>query len=326
MDVFAGGSDSTNAVPQRRSPWRRGPVAAAAGTVLAAGLAAAALSGGAPPGLGRLEPVAGESRSSATLFGASFERREGESYAAALDRTDAALGLQIVRVFYPGAPDPWPGLAPGRPVVVSFKLHPGEVLAGRHDAAMTAWFRSAPRDEEVYWVLWHEPEDDIESGAFTAEQFAAAVLRLDALADAADNPRLHTTVVLMAYTTLEVSGRNWRDYVPEASSVDVLAWDAYNLDTDDGVYPSVDDLLDGPRRASQSIGSRFALAELGSVRVAGDTGDRRAAWLRSVGRYATEHDAAFVTYFDFLWNDGEDDYRLDDKSSVQVWRELSAGE
>lgn len=259
-----------------------------------------------------------------TLYGASFQSRPGESYPAALARTDKALGrLDLVRVFYPRAPARWPGKAPGRNVVVSFKLPPRQVLAGRFDASMRAWFAAAPENVDVYWCYWHEPENDIEEGTFTAEQYKAAFEHLDRLATAADNPRLRSTVILQSYSTRPASGRNWHDYVPDPDSVDVLAWDAYNRDTTR--YSSPADMLDAPRRASESLGLRFAVAELGSRLVSGDDGSGRAAWLRSVGAYLKQHDAVFVDYFDFLWNDGADDYRLRDRASVQAWKQLNAG-
>lgn len=259
-----------------------------------------------------------------TLYGASFQTDPGEGYQAALTRTDNALGrLDLVRVFYPRAPAPWPGKAPGRNVVVSFKLPPRQVIAGRFDASMRTWFAAAPRNLHVYWCYWHEPENDIEQGAFTAEEFTSAFEHLDQLAAAAGNPRLRSTVILQSYSTRPASGRNWRDYVPDSGSVDVLAWDAYNRDTRRYSNPAA--MLDASRRASESLDLPFAVGELGSPLVNGDDGSGRAAWLRSVGDYATQHDAVFVNYFDFVWNDGADDYRLRDGPSVQAWRELNGG-
>lgn len=264
-------------------------------------------------------------RDSGPLYGASFQRETGEDYAAALARTDDDLGLDLVRVYYDGAPEPWPGRAPDRSVVVSFKIPPREVLSGSRDAEMRAWFAAAPTDREVYWVYWHEPEDEVDDGLFTASQYRRAFAHLDGLADEADNPRLRSTAVLQSYTTREASGRDWRDFAPEPGTVDVLAWDVYNRAAVDGAYTSPAELLDDARRASESIGSGFAIAEVGSAVAEGDDGTGRSAWLRALGDYAAEHDAQFVAYFDFSWNGGRDDYRLRDAPSVQAWRELVDG-
>jgi hypothetical protein len=266
----------------------------------------------------------GNGSTGGTSYGASFQARPGESYAAALARTDKTLGrLELVRVFYPKAPQAWPGKAPGRDVAISFKLAPRQVVAGRYDAKMRAWFADAPTNVDVYWAYWHEPENDIEAGSFTAAEYKAAFEHLAGLAKKADNSRLRATVILQSYSTRPASGRDWRDYVPDAGSVDVLAWDAYNRDTT--AYSSPADLLGGPLRASESLGRQFAVAELGSALVTGDDGSGRADWLRSLGDYLTQHHAVFVAYFDFIWNNGADDFRLRDNPSVQAWKHISGG-
>lgn len=258
-----------------------------------------------------------------TQFGAAFQQEPGETYEEALARTDETIGpLDVVRVFYQGEPDPWPGKAPDRHVVVSFKLEPRAVTAGLYDQAMTGWFAAAPRDQDVTWVYWHEPEDDIERGEFTAEEFRAAFAHLAGLADQAGNPRLRSALVLMSYTLRPPSGREWRDYYPGDDVVDVFAWDVYNRRTDG--YSSPEELLDRPRQVAESVGKPFAVAELGSKLAQGDDGQARAQWLLDLGDYALAHGARFVCYFDFVWNDGADDYRLDDEPSAAAWRQLTA--
>lgn len=260
----------------------------------------------------------------ATRYGASFQTDRGESYLAALDRTDRSLGrLDVVRVYYPGPPDPWPGKAPGRDVVVSFKLGPREVTAGQHDAAMREWFATTPPALHVNWVYWHEPEDDAEAGSFSATDYRAAFAHLDALADEVGNPRLRSTVILQSWSTRAASGREWRDFLPDPTHVDVLAWDVYNRRARLGEYTDPAQLLDAPRRASESVDRPFAVAEMGSAVTDGDDGSGRATWLRAMGDYLDRHDADFAAYFDFRWNDGADDYRLRDQPSLGAWRDIS---
>lgn len=259
-----------------------------------------------------------------TRFGASFQLRRGESYADGLARTETSLGrLEVVRVFYPGPPAKWPGKAEGRSVIVSFKLDPERVLAGRYDDRMRTWFAATPRDVDVYWVYWHEPEDDVEGGDMTAGEYRHAFARLNRLAQEAANPRLRSTLVLMSWTLQEESGRDWRDYYPGDDAVDVFAWDVYNRPTLDVDYRNPADLFDGLRKVSASVGKPWGIAELGSVRVSGDDGTHRAAWLRAAGDYLVRHDAAFVAWFHFSWNGGEDDYRLLDAPSLAAWRGMT---
>ena len=259
------------------------------------------------------------------LYGAAFPREPGEDFGAALARNDAELGLDVVRVFYEGVPDPWPGKAPGRPVVASFKLDPVTVLTGRYDDEMRAWFADAPDDRDVFWVLWHEPEEDIEAGLVLCGGLPSGLraARLPGRPGRQPAPALDRRPD--GYSTRAQSGRTWRDYVPPVESVDVLAWDVYNREADEGRYASPAELLDAARKASESIGRRFAVAELGSVLAPGDDGTGRAAWIADMGAYCAEHDAEFVIWFNHLWNQGADDYRLDDRPSIEAWRRLSGG-
>lgn len=261
-----------------------------------------------------------------TKFGAAFQVQPGEGYANALQRTDSQLGrLDAVRVFYPEAPQPWPGKAPGRDVVVSFKLPPREVVAGQFDEQMRTWFATTPVDLNVHWVYWHEPENDIEDGTFTAPEFRSAFAHLSRLADEAKNPRLKATLVLMSFTTRAESNRNWKDYYPGNQAVDVFAWDVYNRPGREGDYSTPAQLMDKPRKISESVGKPFAVAELGSVLAPGDKdGSGRAEWLRALGAYSKTHRLTFVMYFDLSWRGGADDYRLRDPASLKAWAEARA--
>lgn len=316
---------------------RRWLVLAAVVAVLAAGGTAALLSSGdrpspaptAQPSPSAPAPTptgpAGPTGPVRTLFGAAPEGAQGEKgYQQALARADQTLGeLDVVRVYYKGAPDAWPGKAPGRNVVVSFKLPPAEVLAGAHDAALSAWFRAAPRDLETFWVFFHEPEDDIRDGAFTAEEFRAAFTHLAGLAAQAENPRLHSTLVLQSYTLKPASARNWRDYYP-GDAVEVFGWDVYNRPSEARPYSDPAELLDNLRAVATSVGKPFAIAELGSVLAPGDVdGSGRARWLESMGRYLADHDARFVTYFDLDFAAKDADYRLRDAASLQAWKRIA---
>ncbi len=313
-----GGADVT-AQMRRRKPGK--PIVAAAAIVLLTLVAVVFADVRARNADQNKEGATGPT---ATRYGASFQPDNGEGFRAGLSRVDRTLGhLDFVRVFYPGAPDAWPGKAPGRNVVVSFKFPPTAVLSGAYDASMQQWFAKAPRNVDVYWSFWHEPEDDIRDASFTPADYKAAFAHLDELADRADNPRLKSTVILMSYSLLPETGRNWRNYLPDPAHVDVLAWDIYNRPTPDVGYQLPSDLLDAPMRASSSIGKPFAVAELGSRLAVGDDGSGRAEWLRRMGAYLDHHHALFVCYFDLLWNDGKDDYRLQDSASVQAWRAIS---
>ncbi|ROT29264.1 DNRLRE domain-containing protein [Micromonospora sp. HM5-17] len=260
-----------------------------------------------------------------TRCGASFARENGETWAAALAREDSLFnGLDAVRFFHGGLPPAWPGpLDVGnRPLVVSFKGNARDYAAGTHDAQLRQWFASAPRDRDIYWVYYHEPEDNIRDGEFTAAEYRAAWRRLAGLADEAGNPRLHATMVLMQWTLVPASGRNWRDYYPGDGVLDVLAWDVYNYDSTaaKGEYLTPASLLDPVVAANTSVGLPFGVAELGSHIAAGDDGTRRAAWIRAMNDYLVTHGSLWNLWFDHAWSTG--DYRLRDPAGLAAWREF----
>jgi hypothetical protein len=261
-----------------------------------------------------------------TLCGASFAAESGETYQQALAREDGLFdGLDIVRVFYSGLPQAWPGKldAGDRPMIISFKAHPNDVNAGTHDVRLRDWFATAPRDRDIYWTYFHEPENDIEGGAYTAAAFRSAFARVSALADEAANPRLKATLILMGWTVDPASGRTWTDYYPGAAAVDVIGWDLYNPSWRNGNYKPVTDLFARVIAASASAGKPFGIAETGSPLVAGDAGEARGAWLRALIGHLASEGALFIAYFDLDWTTQAGiDYRLRDAPSVAAWREF----
>ncbi|TDC97395.1 DNRLRE domain-containing protein [Actinomadura sp. 7K507] len=258
-----------------------------------------------------------------TLCGISLNLKPGETFQKALGRLDGKYGgLETVRLFYRGVPPAWPGNPDigKRPPIISFKLAPEDVLAGKHDEAMTRWFKTAPRDRDVYWVYYHEPEDNIADGEFTAEDYRAAWRRLRSLADKAGNDRLHATLVLMSWSLTAESKRDWRDYYPGRDVIQVLGWDTYNLGWKKGRYDSPETMYGQVLEVSKQERLPFGIAETGSYLVGDDKGAERAAWLRATNAYLKKHDALWVSYFDLDWETG--DFRLLDAPSHQAWQEF----
>lgn len=270
-------------------------------------------------------PTSTTTSTGGTLFGASVYE-DGRTWSDAVADSDAAYGgMDVVRVFYSGLPSKWPGRAGevGGPVVVSFKAAPGEVVAGKYDSYLADWFAKAPRDRDIWWTYWHEPEDDVERGAFRAELWRDAYRRIAGLADAAANPKLHNTIILMCWTVNPGSGRTFENYFPGADVVDALGWDCYSHPADPTTYSRPEDMYGRAVAKSRELGLPFGIAETGSRLVPGDeSGERRAAWLRQVARYLADRDASFVTYFDSVVGG---DFRLLDAPSRSSWREVVTG-
>ncbi|MGD0685959.1 MAG: hypothetical protein ABSA03_12680 [Streptosporangiaceae bacterium] len=256
-----------------------------------------------------------DSASSAPLIGSSI------SSSATLAQETSQFGtLPIVRVYYPGLPaaDAWStGLAEANnsAVIVSFKANPAAILSGSDNTALQRFFDTAPTGHRIYYSYFHEPEDNIAAGQFTAAAYRKAWGRIAAIADAAHNPDLRSTLILMAYDLQASSHRNWRDYLPGGNVISTLGWDAYPAGSADGgtkeLTPPAQFM--GPAvAASHSAGLPFGFSEFGTSVVSG-----RAAWLTSVGKYLMSSGALFGTLFDSAGPTPS--MRLTNSASINAW-------
>jgi hypothetical protein len=274
---------------------------------------------------GSSAPAPAPAPSGGTLFGTSLWTGDGSSAAQALTRETIAFGRpDIVRTYYQGMPAAWPGSAgvSGGPVAVSFKAAPKDVMSGRLDGQFANWFSTAPKDRPIYWSYFHEPENDVESGAFTTADYRAAWVHLAGLADRANNPQLRSNLILMCWTLQTGSHRNWQDYFAGASVIDTIGWDCYNKSFSKGSYGDPASMLGKAVATSKGAGVNWAVAELGSKMATGDNGTGRAAWLTAIGSYARANGAAYITYFDSTVGG---DFRLLDAPSKNAWRQVIAG-
>jgi hypothetical protein len=214
--------------------------------------------------------------------------------------TQAFGHMPIVRVYYPGLPsaNAWTsGLAGANhsAVIVSFKALPTTILSGADDAALKQFFDSAPTGHPIYWTFYHEPEDNIAAGQFTLADYKAAWAHIAQLAEAADNPYLTATLILMEYDLQPASHRDWKDYLPGGNIIKVLGWDAYPLGSATGTNPQIQppaDFMAPAIAASKSVGLPYGFAEF-----ALDLTANRASWLNQVGQYLMTSGALFGTYF-----------------------------
>lgn len=318
MADHAADTDEPNAMTGRRRGWI---VALVGALVLAVGAAVFLTRPSVEPVEVATPPPRAAWQPGEMLKGASVQRAEGQSYADAIDEADRRFGrLDLIRVFYDSAPEPWPGKAPGRDAIVSFKLDPGQVIAGDHDEAMTAWFCAAPREQLTFWTNWHEPERQVDRHTFTAAQYRQAFEHLDTLADTCDNPNLLSTPVLMTWTLRGDHDRDFRDFLPDAEHIDVLSWDVYNDATLTGRYDAPQDLMAQAFDIAAQIDRPIAVAEMGSSLARDDDGTQRAAWLESMLSTLRSNNAVYVAYFDFEWAP-QKDYRLADAASLTAWKQ-----
>ncbi|CUR55123.1 exported hypothetical protein [metagenome] len=262
-----------------------------------------------------------------TRFGANLSTH-GVSLADAVRTSDRQFGrMGAVRVFDPTVPpsNTWKrraGALRKRSIVTSFRMPPQQVIAGVYDAQMRRFFNRAPENAKVFWSYYHEPEPQIDAGVFTYRQYRLAWRHLVNLARGACNPKLFPTLILTGWTAERASGRSWRDYYPGRRYISVMGWDPYNsASRAPSSYVRPVDLFRSVSRASRAAGKPMGIAETGSRIVAGDNGAGRAKWLRRLGTYFSNRDAAFVTYFNSIGTSGAD-YRLRDRPSINAWDDV----
>lgn len=229
----------------------------------------------------------------ATVWGSSVWPLPGDkTIGDAMARVDAVLHPQVIRHYVTGIQPPtWPAWTGSHPLVISFKLPPAEVLAGRHDPALAAFFAATPR--LTYWSYWHEPEDDAAKGAFTTADYRAAWAHIAAIARSSGKP-LKATLILMDWTLKTASRRTWTDYYPGPDVIDVLAWDAYIWTAATTPAQAFDPVI----AASKTAGKPWAIAETGVGQVQHPDPTMRAAKLTATAAYLAAAGPVFVTYFD----------------------------
>lgn len=110
----------------------------------------------------------------------------------------------------------------------SFNLPPAEVLTGAWDARIATFVASTPANTIL--SIWHEPEQEIEKGLFTAQEFRDMMVRFNTLVDAQnalDGGTRLVSVVLMVSTFSGFKGRDPNTYWPGNAGADLIAVDAY---------------------------------------------------------------------------------------------------
>ena len=229
--------------------------------------------------------------------------------------------MAIVRTYYPGLPsaNAWTTGLPAAnksAVIVSFKAEPTTILSGQDDAALSHFFDTAPTGNPIYWSYYHEPEGNIADGEFTLADYKAAWAHVVALANAAHNPDLHSTLILGGYDFSPSSHRSWKDYLPGGGIISTLGWDAYppgSAKNENPIAAAPDTFMAQEIAAAKSVGLPYGFAEFGLSTAAG-----RPAWLSDVGNYLMHSGALFATYFN-----GNAQYptlKLTDSASVAVWK------
>lgn len=260
--------------------------------------------------------------STSTDFGVTLDIPSGMNINEAWQHAVSSYGTpEMVRIFHPGPPSGWNAakVAAGADLAVSFKIEPRDVLSGAYDSALRTWFKTAPRDVQVYWTYFHEPEDEIDRGEFTASDYRAAWQRVSSIAKEVCAPNLHSTLILMDWTVDPRSKRSFDNYYPGSAHIDLLGWDPYNPWQNNTGYKDPAAIFDPVIAVSNRYGKPFAIAETGSLIMQGDDGRQRAAWIAKAADHLRASGAVYVAYFDTQTPKGND-FRLIDSYSKSAWR------
>ena len=237
-----------------------------------------------------------------------------------LARDTAEFGhMPIVHVYYTGLPprDAWsrgPLAQCKADVIVSFNAKPSQVLSGGDNAAIAHFFDTAPRGHLIYWSYIHEPEHEIVRNEFTTAAYKAAWPHVAALANAAHNPYLRSTLILMAYDLRPGAHRNWKSYLPAGHIISTLAWDA---------YPGQQGGVRSPRPPAQFMGAAIAASKsvhmpYGFAEFGMSSTRTQPGWLNQVGAYLLRSGAVFGTLFDSP--NVRPSFEVTNRNDMVVWR------
>lgn len=264
--------------------------------------------------------------STSTKFGISLGGGSRTSVVDDLATEENRFGthIPVVRTWdsYIPTGDVWKKRAAGfgsRYIVTSIRAKPSEINSGKYDSQLRSYFSSAPTTTPIFWNYYHEPEDEVKAGQFTAAQFVSAFKHVADIAGSYCRSNLYPTLVLMGWTVDPSARLDWTDYYPGAGYVSVLGWDPYNGAHGEATsYRSAASLFGNVVATSKAAGKPFGIAETGSDRIPGDsTGTGRAAWLTSIASYLDANNAAWVTYFQSTANG---DFELRDSPGITAWR------
>lgn len=252
-----------------------------------------------------------------TRFGFTVWPHDSETFATAYERQVAGLGApQVVRYFYGPRPLEWPpkdGFTGATPLVVSFSRTPADVLAGRHDAEISAFLALLPRDRPTWVAYEHEMDAKALAGDYAAPDVRRAFVRVARLIKAAGNPMIRRTLILTGWDYRNRMRLFW----PGAANVDVLGVDIYQW-TDE----SVGRLFGGPLAVAGSYRKPLGIAEFGVWR---GSDEQRADFVSQAIRYVRGR-VAFVTYFNADRADvaGDHDWEIDGLPLTSAaWRSLT---
>ncbi len=198
----------------------------------------------------------------------------------------------------------------------SFNLPPADVAAGTVDGLLRTFIASTPKN--IILTNYHEPEQEIDAGMFTAQQFRDSITHLAGLVhaqNAADGGTRRVSVILMRVTFIGFKSRDPANYWPTdaagANTADLISVDAYSQPhntgttccpigyTDGGAWLSASTLLGPSYKFAVAHNTAWGISEFGYL---ADINDpmRKANAITAVVSYAKSKGAVMCEYWDSL--------------------------
>lgn len=184
-------------------------------------------------------------------------------------------------------------LTAGQGLIFSGKVLPQDITV----AMLVSLFRSVPSSVPFFYCVWHEPEQEIDAGAFTTAQLAAAwAVARQAHQQVGSPANIKLTPILMGWDWSSTSGRNPEDYLPDPANFDVLGVDTYALGTIGvGTAAQIPTMFDSQIATATGHGKPWLVAETGVGQKV--TGAARNAALTSLAQTIKNKGALTGCYF-----------------------------
>jgi hypothetical protein len=181
--------------------------------------------------------------------------------------------------------------------VLSIKFNQPALAVGDYDAKIRA-LCTGYGGTFLAIANHHEPEDDIEGGAFTAAQWRAGSARLASVVNALKLPNVEPWAILMGYTWEAASGRNPEDYwVPGLAGYAVDQYNNPSARHDSTPWKSPAQLMDAFTAWARAKRVKLGWTEIGCAPDFTNP-QRRADWATAAAQYCLANGYALASWFD----------------------------
>lgn len=211
-----------------------------------------------------------------------------------------------------------------RESIWSFKPTPSDFAAGTNDSWFNSFLDSIPSGQKVIFMLWHEPENEINTSQFTLADWKLANNHMGSLVHAKGRPELRTAICLLGSWDFDPSSpyHTW-DFWDSGfeDAIDYIGFDPY---TSDGNFidVSADTYFQNAMTwATTTHNKPVILPEFGAIDNVDAT--KKATWITNTYNYAVSHNIYSICYFD-IDMDASHTYSLTTTESFTAFSNINA--